>query len=411
MLLEHFFLTLVPTGILLWIGRRIELSETEQAARRAFFFLLGVLLLALTAVFLLDSTCCPPLPYFVMLAATGLIPIVLLQWSKVRTRQTTLILLGSVILGTILGLRYALSGPGYAFMPILMVGGGTLTLAIWQLSRVRSRWSILVFLALALLMALLVVQLVLPNSIRNTWSDSTQQWLDLVTLTIWPGIVPILIGMIVLRLISPRPYRIGRIAAGLIVIAVMVSLTILEYREVWLSDIANDNLGIAFFQMLPALGAGLIVLLLIWKGSWRALTVFALLAVISVSIANAVQYPTGMRPTDVVAQRAAQIDSAIQAYFQDNGTYPDTLLALTPRYLLTLPNAALFRNQTWCYESGADYYRFGYVHRPAFGVPSEFITVKLAGEGGTLPAQPWVCDAQLAEYQAEYSSLNAEFAG
>ena len=60
-------------------------------------------------------------------------------------------------------------------------------------------------------------------------------------------------------------------------------------------------------------------------------------------------------------RRAERIVEAIEAYYVQEGRYPQDLSQLTPRYALALPEPAILYSQDWCYDAGTDYYRLGYV--------------------------------------------------
>ncbi len=405
-MIAQFLYALVPTGVLLLIGRRIDMAASETAARRAFLFLLGGVILLLAAALLVPGQAWgPQADQLIALAATAMIPVLLLQWQKTRRRQTTLLLIGGAALIVLLLLLFALSRPRFGPVPVVIVAGGLFTLLMWNAGRWQGRGRALILALIGLLLCLVIVKLYIPNSLFYAWPEPAQFALLLVSLIIWPLVVPILLGMIALHLIAARPYRIERIAAGLAAAALILTLFITQFGEVWLLDIANDDLGVIFVTLLPLLGGGIMTLLLIWSGRWRGLAVYVLLLSMTVVLGNKVQ-SADTSPTEVAAARAAQIDSAIQAYYQDNGTYPDDLLALTPRYLLTLPNAILFSKQNWCYEGGSDYYRFGYIYRPTYNAPDDYITIKMAGEAGNFPSETWACDAQLAAYHAVYAPLS-----
>jgi len=67
-------------------------------------------------------------------------------------------------------------------------------------------------------------------------------------------------------------------------------------------------------------------------------------------------------PHAITEARAIQIRQAIESYHQDTGAYPAELEDLSPNYLPLLLGPLTGRGQTWCYQSGTDYYQLG---RPA----------------------------------------------
>ena len=110
-------------------------------------------------------------------------------------------------------------------------------------------------------------------------------------------------------------------------------------------------------------------------------------------------------PRDVTAARAAHIGRAIQRYYQRNRIYPADLSELVPGYLLYLPEPVIFRDQTWCYQGGGDFYRLGYVYQPGFGMPKDQITIRLSASGGQPPVPYWPCEDELGKKRRDAPSL------
>src|SRR4030042_1260131 len=61
----------------------------------------------------------------------------------------------------------------------------------------------------------------------------------------------------------------------------------------------------------------------------------------------------------ITEDRAARIQTAIENFYSRAGRYPSTLNELVPRELLYVPQPVMFHGEGWCYQGGADYYRFG----------------------------------------------------
>jgi len=72
----------------------------------------------------------------------------------------------------------------------------------------------------------------------------------------------------------------------------------------------------------------------------------------------------------VTAKRAERTVQAIESYFESNGSYPETLAQLTPRYILSLPEPMIIYGLNWCYESDGAYYRLGYIDREHWSDPN-----------------------------------------
>jgi hypothetical protein len=106
----------------------------------------------------------------------------------------------------------------------------------------------------------------------------------------------------------------------------------------------------------------------------------------------------------VVAQRsdfrqltmahAERVNRAIEAYYDREGQYPDTLRRLTFREALVFPEPIILPGQTWCYDGGADYYRLGYVDRYHWSDPNLF--GHLHDSEGELPDLSPLCATEIA---------------
>jgi len=69
------------------------------------------------------------------------------------------------------------------------------------------------------------------------------------------------------------------------------------------------------------------------------------------------------------AGRAERIVQAISSYYERKGRYPEMLSKLSPWYILSVPHPMIIAGQDWCYESGEDYYRLGYLDREHWSDP------------------------------------------
>ncbi|HRE26809.1 MAG TPA: hypothetical protein PK954_09260, partial [Anaerolineales bacterium] len=76
---------------------------------------------------------------------------------------------------------------------------------------------------------------------------------------------------------------------------------------------------------------------------------------------------------------------------------PATLEALGLPYTTRLFEPIVFRQESWCYEAGADFYRFGYLTQPTFGVPADMIEIRIQSAEGEPPQAHWACDDRLDE--------------
>ena len=143
-------------------------------------------------------------------------------------------------------------------------------------------------------------------------------------------------------------------------------------------------------------------ILLLWLSATkykRASAIFVALTI--VALASALHTGLVVSAQGLTASRAETIDRALQQYFARNGRYPDSLAALAPWYLLNIPEPIMFRELTWCYTGGEDYYRLGYVYRDGAGAPA---SVRIHAESGTPPERNWMCEEDAVQMNARYCS-------
>jgi len=103
----------------------------------------------------------------------------------------------------------------------------------------------------------------------------------------------------------------------------------------------------------------------------------------------------GESPSYITERRAEKIAHAIQQYYADHGSYPHSVDDLFPQNLVYIPRPIMIPGQTWCYEGGKGYYRFGYLYRQYFSTPA---SVKIHTTFGELPSSYWPCDDEATKY-------------
>ena len=166
---------------------------------------------------------------------------------------------------------------------------------------------------------------------------------------------------------------------------------------------ATDGLGGIFILMMVSVSAIAIAMVMAWflPSKHKLITVaFALLVPLAMRCAlwTGSYIPDGQwgeSPSYITERRAETIAKAIQGYFQDHGSYPLSLNDLFPQNLVYIPRPIMIPGQTWCYEGGKDYYRFGYVYRQYFSTPA---SVKIHAASGE-PLNPyWPCEDDAARY-------------
>ncbi|HNQ94124.1 MAG TPA: hypothetical protein PKH47_05550, partial [Anaerolineales bacterium] len=99
----------------------------------------------------------------------------------------------------------------------------------------------------------------------------------------------------------------------------------------------------------------------------------------------------------LTSQNAERVVQAIESFYAREGRYPESLSDLTPRFILALPEPIIIYGQTWCYESGDDYYRLGYVDREHWSDPRMIGRIYKAE--GQPAQQSLMCEAEIAALQ------------
>jgi hypothetical protein len=144
-----------------------------------------------------------------------------------------------------------------------------------------------------------------------------------------------------------------------------------------------------------------LVLILNLKGQSRWSGVAFL---INTSVVITASYITGwlFDPRSITTARATDIQQAVEDYRQDTGTYPPDLNALIPDYQLIVLGPLTGRGQVWCYQSGTDYYRLGYVlferyHQYTDDTPfyEPYYEIMIPAAAGQPPDSGWICDSEL----------------
>ena len=101
----------------------------------------------------------------------------------------------------------------------------------------------------------------------------------------------------------------------------------------------------------------------------------------------------------VTVRHADWTVQAIESFFARQGRYPGTLSELTPRYLLSVPEPMIIYGQDWCYESGEDYYRLGYIDREHWSDPR--LIGRLHSGAGEAPGSGQICLEQFATIKSK----------
>lgn len=152
-----------------------------------------------------------------------------------------------------------------------------------------------------------------------------------------------------------------------------------------------------FIHFLLSLIAG--VLLALTLRGWRRLT--GPLYVLLVTAVTVVAFVRGWNVSafQMTERRAALVDGAITAYYDEHSSYPTALADLSPRYLPLLPPPVVVRTGGWCYQSTDSAYRLGYISG-VFTYFEQDFKVESYSQLGQLPDDR-DCDELLARFQAK----------
>jgi hypothetical protein len=263
----------------------------------------------------------------------------------------------------------------------------------------RRRW--LAYLALLLLLLMVCAGYLIPIS----WLMNRPKWLYgsilIGNLFVWPIVAVVLVARLVYTSIagdqpSNWPATVIRLAVAVLLLLAIGDLIVTE--TVWVQ--AEDSLSV--IPIVVFLVATAAAMLLAWAVTgWRRLGAlgFALLVTLTASYASGQGWR--MSPTWLTEVRAEKINRAIQRYYERQGHFPSRLANLMPFYLWRIPQPMILRDQTWCYEGSNDYYRLGYVHQRAFGVPPEYISIRIHAAVGEPPESSWPCDDELEKAKSK----------
>jgi hypothetical protein len=169
------------------------------------------------------------------------------------------------------------------------------------------------------------------------------------------------------------------------------------WESVW--DHAEDGLSglsITLFGSLAAVAAG-IMLAIILRG-WQRLTGPVLAVLVPLLLWQSFVQGSQVSYHKLTEKRASRIEQALERYYSAYGRYPTKLSALTPYYILSVPDPIILRHIGWCYQGKGDQYRLGTFYRQGFGSPVSF---RLYAQAGDLPDN-WTCEENLYYMQTRY---------
>lgn len=395
-------------ALLITLGGLLVLrnAEEEKAQRRFLLYLLVVGSLLLLALFIAIQMT-PPRdnrPFWQVSAV--LIPAVIgvLALIVLRSKQLAAMSRGAQLLALLLAVAVGLAGMvvsswntrfelAYRILP------GVLVLVLgWALGRRFQKTA--VFVAILLLLCLFGL-----NTLFNAPAGEPSPpppWLAIlfrIGIEALPGLLVVVPAVLLTNSLQSRN---GKPALLPIMLALGL-LGYLAYSIFWASvwDHTSDGLGgLALSQPSAPVAVGAGMAMAVALTGWRrgAGLLFALLA--PLLLYQSFEQGWQVSYHDLTEARAERIVQALVDYHQREGVYPPTLDALTPRYLLRVPQPVELRGETWCYQGGADFYRLGAFFCEFFSMPVRLQVYTAVGE----PDSVWACEEQLAAMNERYYS-------
>lgn len=195
------------------------------------------------------------------------------------------------------------------------------------------------------------------------------------------------VGLIFVGLTRSQPPALSVAALALSVTLVFLAGVRLSLESI-LDMVLDRSRSIGMLIRVGVIGITAGVLLTLFLSSWRRIVgpCFALIVIAGALLALEAGFRVG--PMRVTEQLADVVDHAIQHYHTDHQSYPRTLAELRSHYLFVVPRPVFASEDTWCYDSGADYYRLGYLSH--VNSPNDLILLTSAG---VPPSGQWRCKA------------------
>lgn len=396
-------LTLLPAFVIVLVGMSITSRVVDQGRARSWmqFLLSAAVLLSLPIAVFGSSLSTGVMGLYILIllpALVSVLTLLLLDWHSLIDLWRAQKRLASVLLALLallLGLM-GLKAPQFTLLLLVLV---LLIAASWQAMRRLgiSSLSILGWLVLGLLL-LEISGLAGSPEVLNTNILRLAYEIGLV-------IVPFL-ALVIAALLARQSLDSASWLQRLPRLILPVLLLLALAGGVFRGAVLVKATGRAFEDYAPLiiLASAVIVGLLVTLTGGKRIVPAGLAFTFLVPSLIVSSYTLGWRldPHAITTERARRIDKAIMQYHQEHGIYPPDLPALTPRYLPILLGPLNGRGQEWCYQSGKDFYRLGYVIFQRYydwgdGTPffEPYYKIKILHSTGEPPAGAWMCDQQL----------------
>jgi len=407
MMIYALLLGLLPAIFLLWVDSHIRVSSIEdyQNARwvRTLPGIFAVLITILVVTTTWETRAGSFLGIVFLPVTAGVLALIVILSFSARSvwagdkLRTFLLLLINLSLLTLLGIV------GDLTIPLYITIGGVFVAAAWKIWNCIRRKILLIW---GVQMTLLCFGIWATDAYTKLIESSG--WLSTIIQMAVYALIPVMgvtvaAGMIydLLTRDQTRDWRRVIFISPLVFSIFFLIGYQIYFASVW--DVVTDGLGGIFLWMIVSVAAIAFAIVMAWflPAKHRLIMlIFAILVPLSMQSALWIgsHYPDGQwgeSPSHITGRRAERIAHAIQGYYDDHGSYPQSLNDLFPWNLVYIPRPIMIPGLTWCYESGQDYYRFGYVYRQYFSTPG---TVKIHAASGEPPDPYWSCDDDAAKY-------------
>ncbi len=399
------FLSL-PTLLVVFLYRQRSSPDSPPASQHAWltYCLLGVTILsllfaALAVIFGRDGVggqALAPLPALVGLLALLLINARLLPGYWQENKKLVLISAAAFLTALIVIAR-----TNQPSLVLVLILPPVIIALLWTLiSRLHIAWKVLIAAVLVVFLWVDALGITAPHAV---YADATLRSAYKMT----SGLAALLAVVLAARFIYSI-YRPSKSEAQhhwlywSLVALLVVSVGAVTFRH----GVLAHATGRAFEDHLPlatlavALIAGLVLALNLNPPARRAGIAFLLL--VPAILYSFYLLGWGVNAQAITTARAQELEQAIRQYQQDTGAYPATLADLSPAYQKIILGPLTGRGQTWCYQSGADYYRLGYVYFQRYyeypdGTPfwEPYYSIEVPSSTGQLPPGEWICDDEL----------------
>jgi hypothetical protein len=373
---QRFLLYLLVAGSLLLLALFVAIQMTPPRDNRPFWQVSAVLIPAVIGVLALIvlrskhlAAASRGTKLLALLLAVGLAAMVISYWNAQLNVAYTIL-------------------PGVLLLVLGWAGG-------------RRFQKAAVFVAILLLLALFGL-----NTLLNAPAGASPPPPPWLAILLRIGLIEVLPGLLVVipavLLTNGLQSRDGKPA--LLSIALGLGLLgYLAYSIFWASvwDQTSDGMGgLALSQLSALVAAGAGMAMAVALTGWRRGVGLLFALLVPLLLYQSLEQGWQVSYHDLTEARAERIVKALADYHQREGVYPPTLDALTPRYLLRVPQPVELRGETWCYQGDDDFYRLGAFFREFFSMPVQLQVYAAVGE----PDSIWACEEQLAAMKERYYS-------